>query len=485
MLELHIYTEGDQQRGLGHLSRCSAYAAAWRQLGGSVQWIVDGDALARQMLCHEKTDWCAWQEEPRISPRPAAWALVDSYSVSLAALQQISQHYPRLGCLDDTNRLAYPNGWVIHSAPGAPLIVNGEAVWRWGPTWHLLRPAFLHQPGRSTTAHEIANILLMMGGSDIRNLMPRVALLLRKQFPLATIHIVCNHTTPIIPADGIRHENLDDRQMATLMQTCDIAISAAGQTTYELAAMGLPSILIGVAENQRRQLDAWSDAGLFFSAGWWDDIYLDKNIEKWLQHIRSPSVRAQQTLQMQQHEISGAVCNWMSEIFNISKLTQAFNIEQLTLIPFTMLNHQQKLDILAIRNNPLVAEQMINTHQISENEHFQFIEKQKADTKNINYAVLENNVIVGCIALQKINWQHKNASIDIYKGQEAPYKGLGARMLNALRILAFEYAGLSELELEVKESNSKAINVYMKNGFISKPQTTSPLLTMSLRYKYE
>ena len=481
MLELHIYTEGDQQRGLGHLSRCSAYAAAWRQLGGTVQWIVDGDALARQMLCHEQTDWCAWQEEPLISARPAAWALVDSYSASLPALQQMSQHYPRFCCLDDTNRLAYPNGWVIHSAPGAPLVVDGEATWRWGPTWHLLRPAFLQQPGRSTTAHEITNILLMMGGSDIRNLLPRVASLLRKQFPLATIHMVCNHATPTLPADVIRHENLDDRQMATLMQTCDIAISAAGQTTYELAAMGLPSILIGVAENQRRQLDAWSNAGLFFSAGWWDDVHLDKNIEKWLQHIRSPSVRAQQTMRMQQHEISGAVCNWMSELFNISKLTQVFSVEQLTLMPFTMLNHQQKMDILAIRNNPLVAEQMINTHQISESEHIQFIEKQKTDTKNINYAVFDNNVIVGCVALQKINWENRTAYFGIYRTPGAPLKGLGSKMMRALLRITFDIAELSELKLEVKPDNERAIAFYTGNGFSLDHEMTSPLSVMSLK----
>ena len=481
MLELHIYTEGDQQRGLGHLSRCSAYAAAWRQLGGTVQWIVDGDTLARQMLCHEQTDWCAWQEAPLISPHSAAWALVDSYSVSLPALQQISQHYPRLCCLDDTNRLAYPNGWVIHSAPGAPLVVDGEATWRWGPTWHLLRPAFLDQPERSITAHEIANILLMMGGSDIRNLLPRVALLLRKQFPLATIHIVCSHATPTLPIDGIRHENLDDRQMATLMQECDIAISAAGQTTYELAAMGLPSILIGVAENQRRQLDAWSDSGLFFSAGWWDDIHLEENIEKWLQYIQNPTIRAEQTMRMQQHEISGAVSNWMSELFNISKLTQAFSVEQLTLMPFTMLNHQQKLEILAIRNNPLVAEQMINTHHISESEHIQFIEKQKTDTKNINYAVFDNNVIVGCVALQKINWDNRTAYFGIYRNPSDTQKGWGSKMMRALLMIAFDVAELSELKLEVKPCNERAIAFYTASGFLLEHGMTSPLSVMSLK----
>ena len=39
MPELWIFTEGDLQRGLGHLTRCSAYASAWRGQGGKVHWV--------------------------------------------------------------------------------------------------------------------------------------------------------------------------------------------------------------------------------------------------------------------------------------------------------------------------------------------------------------------------------------------------------------------------------------------------------------
>lgn len=35
-MKLWIFTEGDQLRGLGHLSRCASYAAAWEKLGGEV-----------------------------------------------------------------------------------------------------------------------------------------------------------------------------------------------------------------------------------------------------------------------------------------------------------------------------------------------------------------------------------------------------------------------------------------------------------------
>lgn len=35
-MKLWIFTEGDQLRGLGHLSRCASYAAAWENLGDQV-----------------------------------------------------------------------------------------------------------------------------------------------------------------------------------------------------------------------------------------------------------------------------------------------------------------------------------------------------------------------------------------------------------------------------------------------------------------
>ena len=60
-MQLHIYTEGDLRRGLGHLVRCMAYACAWRQRGGEVTWVVDGDDHARRYVQAEKVVWSAWQ----------------------------------------------------------------------------------------------------------------------------------------------------------------------------------------------------------------------------------------------------------------------------------------------------------------------------------------------------------------------------------------------------------------------------------------
>jgi spore coat polysaccharide biosynthesis predicted glycosyltransferase SpsG len=45
-------------------------------------------------------------------------------------------------------------------------------------------------------------------------------------------------------------------ELAPLMAAADLAVCAGGQTTYELAAMGLPAVALCIADNQRINLDA-------------------------------------------------------------------------------------------------------------------------------------------------------------------------------------------------------------------------------------
>jgi spore coat polysaccharide biosynthesis predicted glycosyltransferase SpsG len=46
------------------------------------------------------------------------------------------------------------------------------------------------------------------------------------------------------------------------MRRADLAVSAAGQTLFELAATGAPTLAIAVADNQRPQLEALGAAGV-------------------------------------------------------------------------------------------------------------------------------------------------------------------------------------------------------------------------------
>ncbi len=61
------------------------------------------------------------------------------------------------------------------------------------------------------------------------------------------------------------HENVSD--MAGLMQACDLAVSAAGTTLYELCALGVPTVSFSMADNQIPSARAFDAVGAISWAG--------------------------------------------------------------------------------------------------------------------------------------------------------------------------------------------------------------------------
>lgn len=296
MLPLWIFSEGDKRRGMGHLSRCSAYAAAWRQQGGTVHWVVDGDDLASAMLKEESVSWGNWQQQP-ISPQQAV-AIVDSYSASLTTLQSIAAGFVRVIYLDDTERLDYPEGMVIHASPGTPGNKCGAATWQWGPGWQPLRPPFWSVPARTRVPERIERILIIMGGTDVRDLTPGLVTWLRQHCPEVELDVVTREPDPRL--EGCRqHHRLDAEQMVSLISRCDLAISAAGQVTYELARCGLPGILVGVADNQASQLAGWCGPDAFLPGGWWHEPALFSRLEQGLSRLATQDERARRACKLQ------------------------------------------------------------------------------------------------------------------------------------------------------------------------------------------
>lgn len=68
------------------------------------------------------------------------------------------------------------------------------------------------------------------------------------------------------------HEKVMD--MAALMSVCDLAISAAGTTLYELCALGVPTVSFTMADNQLVAAKAFDEAGAIPCAG---DIRKEKD----------------------------------------------------------------------------------------------------------------------------------------------------------------------------------------------------------------
>ena len=75
-------------------------------------------------------------------------------------------------------------------------------------------------------------------------------------------------------------DKLCEKEMINFMLKCDIAISGGGQTTYELARCGIPTIGICYANNQLLNLKYGEKAGYLKFAGWFENKHLLYNIKR-------------------------------------------------------------------------------------------------------------------------------------------------------------------------------------------------------------
>jgi len=146
-----------------------------------------------------------------------------------------------------------------------------------GTQYAMLRHEFTQSGSRKRDIPEVArNILMTIGGADQQNITLHLLLELgRIDLGGAEISVVAGSINPNVDtlAEAVTRmkckvtltTNVHD--MHALMRRADIAVAAAGSTCWELCYMGLPSILVVAAENQKRIASELASRGVALSMG--------------------------------------------------------------------------------------------------------------------------------------------------------------------------------------------------------------------------
>jgi len=279
-MQLVIRADGHRAIGAGHVMRCLALAEAWRRRGGTVTFVVfaDSDRLAERLRAG--CDALVRLERPHPSPadgvrllevaavHPGAPVVLDGYGFDGAYHQMVRAAGHPLLVLDDHAHLpAYDVDWVLNpNALASPALYRRQgsrAALLLGPTYALLRAEFLAWKDwvRPAPASGARHFLVSLGGSDPRNVTWRMLQGMAGALGSvqgAQVRIVVGHSNP--NAGDLRAYaagapfgcevliGVDD--MPAQMTWADLALGAAGVTTWEMAYMQLPSLLATVADNQ-------------------------------------------------------------------------------------------------------------------------------------------------------------------------------------------------------------------------------------------
>jgi UDP-2,4-diacetamido-2,4,6-trideoxy-beta-L-altropyranose hydrolase len=293
---LLIRADAGTQIGIGHVMRCLALAQAWQDTGGRVVFLMatespplearlrsEGMEVVHLPVQPGSTD-DAIQTANHARQVGANWVVVDGYHFGAGYQRVIKDHGLHLLFIDDighaehyyADRVLNQN---IHAHEG--LYKSKEPYTRLllGTRYVLLRREFLKWRGWKREIPEVARkVLVTMGGSDPDNVTLKVIQALQ-QVDMDGLEAIV-----VVGGSNPNHEELqaavqDSRfpirlesnvtDMPELMAWADVAVSAGGSTCWEIAFMGLPSLVLVLSENQQGIATGLDEAGVVLNVGWY------------------------------------------------------------------------------------------------------------------------------------------------------------------------------------------------------------------------
>lgn len=285
---LIIRADGGTQMGTGHLMRCLALAQGWQEAGGEVLFV-----LAWEMPAIEER---LWQEGMQVAhlvgvvagseadvaatavlarQHHARWIVVDGYHFDSAYQKQIKEAGFSLLFIDDNAHADHYYADLVLNQniyAQARLYQARERHTRLllGTSFALLRREFWPWRGWQRPMPEAArHLLVTLGGSDPDNVTLKVIQALQQLSGDWEAVIVVGGQNPhyqeLVTAVG-NDPRFQLRQnvpnMPELMAWADLAVSAGGSSIWELAFMGVPTLLVTLADNQSEAVNTLAQNGI-------------------------------------------------------------------------------------------------------------------------------------------------------------------------------------------------------------------------------
>ena len=283
--------EADPQTGLGHAMRCNALATQMDNNGWRCYWAVSpGTAAFLGQLAPAQACIVLAADTPAIQRAEILAAaggcqllIVDRYGENAGLETEMRNASALIVALDDLADRDLDADIVVNPAPAVAASsyhgrIRPESRLLRGPDFAILRRQFLarrrHSLARRADRDRPDQVLVAFGGTDPAN-GTGLALDALRTLPIQRIDVVLGAHAPHLDAvrssvagfGGRARLLVDVAEMADIMAECDFAIGAPGTGTWERACLSLPSLLVGIAENQRANARTVEQSGAGLLSG--------------------------------------------------------------------------------------------------------------------------------------------------------------------------------------------------------------------------
>lgn len=301
-------TDASIDIGTGHVMRCLTLADELRERGANCRFVcrahvgnlidqIDERGYEVQMLpittnriqcdsllAHASwlgTDWLtdAHQTLAVLGDKREDWLIVDHYALDARWERILSSSYRRLMVIDDLADRHHQCALLLDQNLGRQTqdyvnLVPAQCKVLTGSQYALIRPEFNALRSYSLQRRQqpvLKQVLISMGGVDQSNVTSQLLQALKCCELPQDCHfsVVMGLNAPWLQEVRELAENMpwptevlvNISDMAQRMADSDLAIGAAGSTSWERCCMGLPALMVVLADNQRVIAEALQRSG--------------------------------------------------------------------------------------------------------------------------------------------------------------------------------------------------------------------------------
>ena len=259
-----IYANGSSTIGLGHIMRTLTLATELKKKGIYVEYITDRSGNEAIKLLENNgfntipveniLDYLLHYKGIKYD-----LIIIDDYSVSEQKIVIFYNIANKVLYIDDLAKFNKYNMDILINTSIEALNIEymGCAKKLLGPKYALLRDEFKNLKYTLPKA-TVEKIMLTLGGGDENNITKDILDSLLDNYNNLEYHIVLGNSYKYkdFMIENYKDEkvkfHINTNNMAKIMLDSDLAISAGGNTLYELSACGTPTIAVIIADNQRK-----------------------------------------------------------------------------------------------------------------------------------------------------------------------------------------------------------------------------------------
>jgi len=489
-MNLFIRADAGTAIGTGHVMRSIALAQACKKARGNVNFVCHCESKAMQKLILDEGFELAEIEKTHPDPDDlektlgflrrgvtgdesgTPWLVLDGYHFDPAYQKASRDAGFRVLVIDDYNHQPHYHADILlnqnFKAESLKYICDQDTMLLMGTKYALIRSEFLKKGKKMRNVPVIAQkVLVTLGGADPDNVVLRVVQALKlldiKGLEAKIVVGPANPHIKKLEKEILRSGDLprdfqivQNGNMPDLMAWADIAVSAGGTTCWELAFMGVPFLVLVLAENQRDIAQRLEDAGAALNLGWANQRNT-KQISEALENLicnqdkrREMSYRADKLVDGQGASRVSSLMDWLSA-------DKGFREIQMREALF-----EDCRQIWFLSNDRKVRENSFNTEPIAFEDHVLWY-KEKLASSDTAFYVLD---ICGVIGGQ-VRYERKGSVTEISYSLDPAFRGigLGETLIESTIYKACKKLKVDRVHAVVKNFNKASIKTFLNIGF--------------------